>query len=415
MRNPYELYAGLRYLRARRRNHFISFISAASMICIALGVAALITVMSVMNGFEQELRQRILSNAAHASVLGGDAGLADWPAVAAEAMKNPEVAGAAPFIDGEAMVKVGAELSAASLHGILPAEEARVSDIGRHMKAGSLDDLRPGEFGIVVGVELAQAVGVGVGDSIDLMIPQADSIQAGLIPRLRRFTVVGTFQTGTPEFDNGLALLNLQDAATLYGMQDRVTGIRLKLRDMFEAPRVVAELAARLKGDFHFSDWTREHASFFKAVGTEKMAMFTILSLIVLIAAFQIVATLVMVVTEKQADIAILRTLGAAPRSIVAIFMFQGSLIGIIGTFAGVVLGVALALNTPLLTAFLRLVTGGQFLNPDIYYISVLPSDLQLQDVVHIAVMSLSLGILSTLYPAWRASRVQPAEALRYE
>jgi lipoprotein-releasing system permease protein len=283
------------------------------------------------------------------------------------------------------------------------------------MKAGSLDDLKTGEFGIVLGVELAQMVGVSVGDSIDLMIPLADSSESGLLPRLRRFTVVGIFQTGTHDFDAGLALLNLQDAAALYEMQGRVSGIRLKLRDMFEAPRVVSELATRLKGDLHFSDWTKEHASFFKAVATEKMSMFTILSLIVLIAAFQIVATLVMVVTEKQSDIAILRTLGAAPRSIVAIFMLQGSLIGIIGTIGGVVLGITLASNTTLLTTFLRVVTGGQFLNPDIYYISELPSDLQVSDVVRITLMSLSLGILSTLYPAWRASRVQPAEALRYE
>lgn len=415
MRNPYELSAGLRYLRAKRRNHFISFISAASMICIALGVAALITVMAVMNGLEQEMRNRILSNAAHASILGGDEGLADWQSVAAQASKNPEVIGVAPFIDGEAMVKVGSDLSGTSLHGILPAEESRVSDIGRHMKAGSLDDLKPGEFGIVLGVELAQTVGVAVGDSIDLMIPQADALSSGVLPRLRRFKVVGTFQVGTRDFDSGLALLNLQDAATLYSMQDRVTGVRLKLREMFDAPRVVDELSRQLKGDYQFSDWTREHASFFKAVGTEKVAMFTILSMIVLIAAFQIVATLVMVVTEKQSDIAILRTLGAAPRSIIAIFMFQGSLIGIIGTAVGAVLGITLALNTPLLTAFLRLATGGQFLNPDIFYISELPSDLRTVDVVRVITMSLSLGILSTLYPAWRASRVQPAEALRYE
>lgn len=415
MRNPFEFYAGLRYLRAKRRNHFISFISAASMICIALGVGALITVMSVMNGFEQELRLRILSNAAHASILGGDSGLADWAAVAAQASKNPEVAGAAPFIDGEAMVKVGSDLSGTSLHGILPEEEARVSDIGRHMKDGSLDDLKPGEFGIVLGVELAQTVGVSVGDSIDLMTLQADSSAYGLLPRLRRFTVKGVFQTGTHDFDAKLALVNLQDAASLYGMEGRVSGVRLKLRDMFEAPRVMSELASQLKGDFHFSDWTQEHASFFKAVATEKMSMFVILSMIVLIAAFQIVATLVMVVTEKRSDIAILRTLGAAPRSIIAIFMLQGSLIGIIGTIGGVVLGVTLASNTPFLTTFLRVVTGGQFLNPDIYYISDLPSDLQMHDVVRITLMSLALGIVSTLYPAWHASRIQPAEALRYE
>ena len=415
MRHPYELFAGLRYTRAKRRNHFISFISLASMIGIAIGVMALITVLSVMNGFERELRTRILGMASHATITGSSEGLADWQKAAELASKRPEIEAAAPYIEGEGMVKVGSELSGTMLRGVLPSAEAKVDDVATHMKMGSLDDLKPGTYNIVLGRELAQQLGVTLGDKVDLMIPQATVTPAGVLPRFRRFTVSGVFQVGMYEFDRGLVLINIDDAAALLRMPGRVTGVRLKLHDLFEAPRVARELAQQLPGIYYVSDWTRSHANFFRAVATEKMVMFIILSLIVGVAAFNIVSTLVMVVQDKQADIAILRTLGATPRSIMAIFMVQGSIIGVVGTLFGVVLGVLLALNVEQLVPILEALTGHQFLSPDVYYISDLPSELKASDVFRISMLSLALGLLSTIYPAYRASRVNPAEALRYE
>ncbi|MFC4251963.1 lipoprotein-releasing ABC transporter permease subunit [Sinimarinibacterium flocculans] len=415
MRHPYELYAGLRYTRAKRRNHFISFISLASMLGIAIGVTALITVLSVMNGFERELRTRILGMASHATISGFDGGLADWQGVSAIAARNPDIAGLAPYIEGEGMVRVGQELSGTLLRGVLPDQENAVSDIGRHVVAGSLESLEAGRFNIVLGFELATALGATVGDKVDLMIPQASVTPAGVMPRFRRFTVSGVFRVGMYEFDRGLVVVHLADAQALLRMDDTVTGVRLKLNDMFEAPRVARELAGELPGMFYVNDWTRSHSNFFRAVRTEKMVMFIILSLIVGVAAFNIVSTLVMVVQDKQADIAIMRTLGATPRSVMAIFMVQGAIIGIVGTLLGVAGGVALALNVESLVPLLERLMGQQFLSPDVYYISDLPSELKSTDVVRIAGLSLALGLLSTLYPAWRASRVQPAEALRYE
>lgn len=415
MRHPYELYAGLRYTRAKRRNHFISFISLASMLGIAIGVTALITVLSVMNGFERELRTRILGMASHATISGFDGGLADWQGVSAIAARNPDIAGLAPYIEGEGMVRVGQELSGTLLRGVLPDQENAVSDIGRHVVAGSLESLEAGRFNIVLGFELATALGATVGDKVDLMIPQASVTPAGVMPRFRRFTVSGVFRVGMYEFDRGLVVVHLADAQALLRMDDTVTGVRLKLNDMFEAPRVARELAGELPGMFYVNDWTRSHSNFFRAVRTEKMVMFIILSLIVGVAAFNIVSTLVMVVQDKQADIAIMRTLGATPRSVMAIFMVQGSIIGIVGTLLGVAGGVALALNVESLVPLLERLMGQQFLSPDVYYISDLPSELKSTDVVRIAGLSLAMGLLSTLYPAWRASRVQPAEALRYE
>jgi lipoprotein-releasing system permease protein len=415
MRNPYELYAGLRYTRAKRRNHFISFISLASMLGIAIGVMALITVLSVMNGFERELRTRILGMASHATISALRGGLEDWQGVGRLAAQNPAIEGIAPYIEGEGMVKQGSDLSGTLLRGILPEEEAKVSEIAQHMKVGALSDLQAGEFRIILGRELATSLGVEVGDKVDLMIPQASVTPAGVLPRFRRFTVAGVFQIGMYEFDRGLVLIHLADAQALYRMGDTVTGVRLKLHDLFQAPQVARELAAQLPGIYYVSDWTRQHANFFRAVKTEKMVMFIILSLIVGVAAFNIVSTLVMVVQDKQADIAILRTLGAQPRSIMAIFMVQGSIIGIVGTLLGVAGGIALALNVERLVPILEALMGQQFLSPDVYYISDLPSELKWSDVSRIAGLSLALGLLSTLYPAWRASRTQPAEALRYE
>jgi len=415
MRNPYELYAGLRYTRAKRRNHFISFISLASMLGIAIGVTALITVLSVMNGFESELRTRILGMASHATISALRGGLEDWPTVAKLAEHNPEIENLAPYVEGEGMLKAGSDLTGTLLRGVLPEEEGKVSDIAEHMKSGALTDLKAGEYKIVLGRELAQTLGVDIGDKVDLMIPQASVTPAGVLPRFRRFTVAGVFSVGMYEFDRGLVLIHMADAQALYRMGSDVTGVRLKLHDLFKAPQVSRELAGELPGIYFVSDWTRQHANFFRAVKTEKMVMFIILSLIVGVAAFNIVSTLVMVVQDKQADIAILRTLGATPRSIMAIFMVQGSIIGIIGTALGVAGGVALALNVPVLVPLLEQLTNQQFLSPDVYYISDLPSELELGDVLRIGVLSLTLGLLSTLYPAWRASRTLPAEALRYE
>ena len=415
MNLPLELFIGLRYTRAKRRNHFISFISLASMIGIAVGVMALIVVLSVMNGFEKELRTRILGMASHATISGFEGGLKDWPNAVELAKTNKDVIAMAPFIEGEGMVKVGNELSGTLLRGVLPEMETSVSDVGKHFKLGQLGDLQPGKFQIALGSELARSMGVTLGDKIDLMIPQASVTPAGVLPRFRRFTIAGIFEVGMYEFDRGLVVVHMQDAQALLRMGDEVSGVRLKLTDLYQAPRISRELAGQLPGLYYVSDWTRQHANFFRAIRTEKMVMFIILSLIVGVAAFNIVSTLVMVVQDKQADIAILRTLGLPPRSVLAIFMVQGMVIGVIGTLIGIALGVLLAANVEHLVPLLEAATGQDFLSPDVYYISDLPSELKLTDVVKIGVLAFVLALLSGLYPAWRASKVMPAEALRYE
>lgn len=412
---PYELLIGLRYTRAKRRNHFISFISLISMLGIALGVAALIVVLSVMNGFQKELRTRILGVASHIQITGINGELENWSALAVQAMQHPEVRAAAPFVQSQAMFTVDGGVKGALVRGILPDQEDKVADFRRTIRSGSLDDLRPGEFGVVLGSELARSLRVFTGDKVTLIVPQGTVTPAGVVPRLKSFRVVGIFEVGMYEYDSGLALIHLADAQRLVQMENRVSGVRLKVDDLFSAPRIVRELARTINADAYLSDWTQSHANFFRAVQIEKTMMFIILSLIVAVAAFNLVSTLVMAVTDKQADIAILRTLGARPRSIMAVFVIQGALVGCIGLALGIIGGVALALNIDVVVPAIERLFGVQFLSKEVYYISDLPSDLQWGDVWGVTLIAFVLALLATLYPSWRAARVNPAEALRYE
>ena len=415
MFRPLELFVGLRYTRAKRRNHFISFISLISMVGIALGVMALITVLSVMNGFEREMRERILGMTSHATISGYQQQLNDWELVSKLAEKNQHVLASAPYVRAETMLNNGKMVSGTILRGVLPEYEAKVSEVVDNMVIGELSDLKSGEFGIVLGKELAFTLGVRVGEKVTVVTPQSTVTPAGILPRLKRFTVVGVFEVGMYEYDRGMALVHMNDAARLLRMGDAVSGLRLKLDDMFRAPFIVRDVAQELPGNYMVSDWTRQHANFFRALRTEKRVMFIIILLIVAVAAFNIVSTLVMVVTDKQSDIAILRTLGALPRSIMAIFMVQGTLIGFVGTTIGVAAGIGLALNVETIVPAIEAAFGLQFLPSDVYYISDVPSDLRWDDVARIAGWSFGLSLIATLYPAWRASRTQPAEALRYE
>jgi len=412
---PYELLVGLRYTRAKRRNHFISFISMISMLGIALGVAALIVVLSVMNGFQTELRGRILAVVSHVQISGANGEMADWQHVAEQSAQQPGVLGAAPFVQAQGMLSFGQAVRGAIVRGIVPDLEDKVADFRTHMKEGRLETLTADSFNIVLGSELARALGVFVGDKVTVIAPQGVVTPAGVIPRLKTFTVTGIFEVGMFEYDSGLALIEMADAQRLYRMDDRVSGVRLKLDDLFKAPLIARQLAARLDTAAFISDWTRSHANFFRAVQIEKNMMFIILSLIVAVAAFNIVSTLVMAVTDKQADIAILRTLGASPGSVMAIFMVQGALIGFIGLGLGVAGGVVLALNVDVVVPFIEQLLGTQFMSKEVYYISNLPSELQWRDVITITSVSFVLSLVATIYPSWRASRVNPAEALRYE
>ena len=415
MFRPLSVFVGLRYTRAKRRNHFISFISLISMAGIALGVTALITVLSVMNGFEKELRERILGMASHAQILGFDGVLRNWKDVGNLAGEHPEVVGYAPYVQGEGMLTFGSEVNGALIRGIHPDWEDRVSDVHEKMIIGATSDLKPGAFNIILGVDLARQLGVLDGDKVTLVAPSANVTPAGVMPRLRRFTVVGIFEVGMYEYDSSLALVHIDDAAKLYRLDGGVTGVRLKLQDIFRAPMLVRELAQKLPGDYLVSDWTRQHANFFRALRIEKRMMFIILSLIVAVAAFNIVSTIVMVVTDKVTEIAVLRTLGASPGNIMAVFMVQGTVIGVVGTVLGALGGVGLALNVDTIVPAIERAFSIQFLPADVYYISEFPSDLHWNDVWYITFVSFSLSILATLYPAWQASRTQPAEALRYE
>ena len=414
--SPYELAVGLRYTRARKgsgRNAFVSFIAFTSMAGIVVGVWALIVVLSVMNGFQLELRNRILSVASHIEVRGFPE-LKDPNAVTALARRNPHVVASAPYVLGQAMLSAGDANRGVLIRGVDPAKEDTVADIGRHMVRGSFDSLTPTSFNIVLGSELARGLGVHVGDSVVAITPQGIVTPAGTLPRIKTFRISGIFEINMSEFDSGLAFINIDDAQKLYRL-DNANGIRLKLDDMFAAPRVATELLSVMPVDADVRDWTRNHANFFRAVAIEKRMMFIILTLIVAVAAFNIVSAQVMVVTDKKADIAILRTLGAAPKSILAIFMIQGMLIGVIGTVIGVVTGVLTALNIDVIVPALERALHVQFLDKTVYYISDLPSDLQSGDVITVAAIALLLALAATVYPSWRAARVNPAEALRYE
>jgi len=412
--HPYELFIGLRYTRAKRRNHFISFISLISMLGIGLGVMALIVVLSVMNGFQKEIRARILGVTPHLQVIG-DGQLDGWKQVLKTVEAHPEVRAAAPYVNGQGMLSLGENVEGVMVRGILPDAEQKLTALGDKMKKGALTDLKAGEFGIVLGTDLARSMGAHVGDSVLLISPQGQFTPAGMLPRLKRFHVVGIFEIGMSPYDNSLALIHLNDAQKLYRLGAAVTGISGSLHNLDLAPQVAFELGRSVPQDTFLTDWTRQNANYFAVVAMEKKMMFIILSLIVLVAAFNIVSTLVMAVTDKQADIAILRTLGASPRSIMQIFMVQGMLIGLIGMGTGVLCGVLLALNIGTIVPFIEHLFGVQFLAKEFYYISELPSDLQKGDVIVVASMSFFISLFATLYPSWRASKVQPAEALRYE
>ena len=411
----YEILVGLRYTRARRRNRFIGVNSLVSMIGIAVGVWALIVVLSVMNGFQKEVRTRILGVASHVQLSGDGNRLADWPAVAKLAAQHPRVLATAPYVNAQAMLTAGQAVRGAIVRGILPQEEERVADLGRYMRAGSLDLLRPGEFKVILGADLARALGLLPGDKVAVIAPQGLVTPAGVIPRLKQFTVAGIFEAGIADADSALALVNLRDAQTLYQMGEAVSGVRLKLDDLFAARSVARELLARLPPNVYATDWTRSHANFFRAVEIEKRVMFIILALIILVAAINIVSTLVVAVTDKQADIAILRTLGAAPASVMQIFVVQGMVIGVVGTAIGIAFGIITALNIDVIVPAIESAFQIKFLSKDVYLIPDLPSDLQAGDVTAVTLMALALSFLATLYPSWRASQLNPAEALRYE
>lgn len=411
----YEFFIGMRYTRSRQRTRAISFISAISVIGIALGMTVLITVLSVMNGFQREIRTRILAVASHVQLSAAGGRLQSWRKVAAGAMRDRDVAAAAPFVSAQGLLTHGSAVRGAYIRGILPADETRVSDISKFMRSGRLENLVPGEYNIVLGVELARALRAGLGDKIVVIAPQGQVTPAGVIPRLRQFTVAGIFAVDHYEYDSGLALVALEDAQRLFRFGNAVSGVRLKLHDLFQSIRVARDLVRELGPDIYATDWTMQHANFFRAVQIEKRMMFLIVLLIIAVAAFNIVSSLMMAVKDKNADIAILRTLGASPGGITKIFLIQGTMIGALGTVLGLIGGVALAANVEVVVPFLENLFGIHFLSKDVYYISELPSELQAPDVVLTALVSFALTVLATIYPSYRASKVNPAEALRYE
>ncbi len=411
---PLSFFIGFRYLRAKRNNQFISFIGVISILGIALSMTVLITVLSVMNGFETEIRERILGFVSHATISRPDYGLDNVDEVIATASAHPRVVGVAPYIDQETLLK-GYQITGAQVRGVLPESEATVSEVGDNMIFGRMDDLQAGEFRIVLGAGLAAVLGTNVGDKVTVFAPTIKATPAGAVPQVKRFTVSGVFEMGIEEADRAMALIHIEDAARLFKIQSGAEGIRIKVDDLFQAAPIAAELRDQLGGYFLVRDWSRRHANLFRAVKMEQTMMFVILSLLIAIAAFNIISTLVMVVTEKRSDIAILKTIGASPGVIMRTFMVTGTLIGILGTILGVTGGVLLARNVEAIVAFIETKLDMQFMPADVYYISKLPSELHMDDVLKITILTLSLSLVAALYPAWRASRTDPVEALRYE
>jgi len=415
LRDQYEWLVGTRYLRSGQRRGFLSFITVISVIGLALGVAVLVVVLSVMNGFERELRSRILTVTSHATLMGLEGPLPDWRRAREVALATPGVLAAVPYIESRAMVSAAAKLAGAQVRGIDPAQEARAVGLGNSLISGSLESLQPGSHRIVLGEALARELAVEDGGRVVVIVPEGTATPAGLAPRMRRFTVAGIFRSGMYEYDRGLALMNIEDAAKLYRLGDAVTGVRLALADPLQAPTMVRGLAVELGGGYYVSDWTRNHANFFRSIEMTKSMLFVILLMIVGIAAFNIVATLVMVVKDKQSDIAILRTLGAGPRNILAAFMLQGSMIGAAGVALGIGMGALVAANLEKLVHGLERTLGTRFLDAKVYFMSDLPATVELGDVLKIGGVALLLCALATTYPAWRASRVAPAQALRHD
>ncbi len=412
---PYELLVGLRYLRSQNRNRFISFISLISMVGIAIAVAVLIVVMSVMNGFEYEVRDRILRVISHAAMTGWDGQMADWRQAMEIARRHPQTRAVAPFVSGQGMLVSPRDIRGVEFRGVEPAAEQRVSDLAALVEQGSLDSLAPGSYRLVIGRDLAELLGVGLGDRVILMVAEGVTTPAGLVPRMRRFEISGIFYAGMYEFDRGLIFAHRADAARLLRMGDAVSGIRVATVDPRAAPATIREIAQVFGQDVYITDWTRQHANFFRSIQLTRSIIFVILLLVVGVAAFNIVSTLVMVVREKRGDIAILRTLGAPAGGILAIFMAQGALVGLVGTLAGVLLGLGVAANLDLIVATVERWFGWQILAPDVYFISEFPSRVQADDLWRVAGIAFGLALLSTIYPAWRAARTRPAEALRHE
>jgi lipoprotein-releasing system permease protein len=414
-RAPYEWLIGTRYLRSTHRRGFVSFVALMSVLGLMLGVATLITVLSVMNGFERELRSRILSVTSHATLSGIDGSMANWRSVREAALKQPGVQAAVPYVEEQSMLSNGVYIAGATVRGVLPEEERKATGLAQRLTAGRLEDLQAGEYHIILGSALARELHAKMGSQVILIAPEGTATPTGVVPRMRRFLVTGIFQSGMYEFDRGLALVHMSDAARLYHLGDRVTGIRLALQDPLQAPTTVLRLARILGGGYYVSDWTRNHVNFFRSIELTKSMMFVILLMIVGVAAFNIVATLVMIVKEKQTDIAILRTLGAGPSNILATFAIQGVMIGLGGTLLGAALGAALSHNLESLVAWLERLLGTQFLDASVYYMSDLPAYVEGMDVVRVCAVAFVLCALATIYPAWRASRTAPAEALRHE